>query len=220
VSRSLAKVVGAALASVLMLAGCAAGTHPGAAAVVGGTEISVKQVDEVSRSLSTALGQPITASVALNDMVRTVLVGTVVAQRSVTISDAEIAAAKSYVIGDPAVLAKVDQDPVGHKFLEDVARTVVGTVKLGGGTGRNLTSKADAAANQAAGQAGGKIILDAANNIKIDVAPRFGKWTNGAIDGKVSGSLSDLSPQTKASQDAASQQQQQQQQQQQPQPQG
>jgi hypothetical protein len=150
-------------------------------------------------------------SQALDEMVRSVLVGKVVAQRSVTISDAEIAAAKSYVIGDPAMLAKVDQDPVGRKFLEDVARTVVGTVKLGGGTGRDLSSQANQAANQAAGQAGGQIILDAAKNIKIDIAPRFGKWTNGAIDGKVSGSLSDLSPQTKAAQDAANQQAQQQQ---------
>jgi hypothetical protein len=35
------QVVGAGLASALLLGGCAAGTHPGAAATIGGKEISV-----------------------------------------------------------------------------------------------------------------------------------------------------------------------------------
>jgi hypothetical protein len=91
---------------------------------------------------------------------------------------------------------------------------VIGTIKLGGGTGVTDPNV------QQAQQAGQGVIKDASKNIKVDIAPRFGKWTDGTIDGKASGSLSVLSPQSKAAQDAADQAQQQQQQQQQPQPQG
>jgi hypothetical protein len=60
------------------------------------------------------------------------------------------------------------------------------------------------------------VVKDAAKKIDVDVSPRFGKWTDGAIDGKVSGSLSEESAQAKAKREQAEQQQQQQQ----PQPQG
>ena len=91
-SRNLVKVTGA-LASVVLLGGCAAGTHPGAAAKVGKTEISVTDVDETSRSVTKALAQPFTTSLALGELVNSALVEQITAQRSITVSDAEVAEA-------------------------------------------------------------------------------------------------------------------------------
>ncbi|WP_460654178.1 SurA N-terminal domain-containing protein [Kribbella endophytica] len=207
-SRKLAHVAGAALASVLLLGGCAAGTHPGAAAVVGGTEITVGDVDETSRSVTTALGQPFTASLALSELVNSALVQQVANQRSVTVTDAELAPAMKAVVGDQAAYDKFVADPVAEEFLRGVAKAAVGTIKLGGGTGITDPNV------QQAQQAGLVVVKDAAKNITVDVSPRFGKWTDGAIDGKVSGSLSEESAQAKAKREAAEQQQQQQQQQQ------
>jgi hypothetical protein len=197
-----------ALASVLLLGGCAAGTHPGAAAVVGGTEISVKDVDSTSQAVTTALGQSFGTSPTLNQLVHNTLVAKVVDQRSVKMTDAEVAAAMKVVVGDQAAYDRFTKDPVANDFLRQVARAAVGTVKLGGGT-----SITDQTAQQSS-QAGTQIVTDASKNIKIEIAPRFGKWANGQISG-VSGSLSDESPQAKAAREA--QQQQQQPQQQQPQ---
>ena len=72
-SRRL-RAIGAAVATVLLVGGCAAGTHPGAAAVVGGTEISVGDVDKTSRAVSTALGQDFNANVTLGELVNNELV--------------------------------------------------------------------------------------------------------------------------------------------------
>jgi hypothetical protein len=214
VSRSLAKVVGAALASVLVLGGCAAGTHPGAAAVVGNTEITLGDLDQTSRAVTTALGQPFTSNLALGELVNSALVQQISAQRSIKVSDAEIAAGMKAVVTDQAAYDRFAKDPVANNFLREVAQAVIGTIKLGGGTGVTDPNV------QQAQQAGQGVIKDASKNIKVDIAPRFGNWTDGTIDGKASGSLSVLSPQSKAAQDAADQAQQQQQQQQQPQPQG
>jgi hypothetical protein len=191
-SRNLVKVTGA-LASVVLLAGCAAGTHPGAAAQVGNTEISVTDVDDTSRSVSAALGQPFTAQVALNNLVNSALVQQIADQRSITVTDAEVAEAMKSAVSDPAIYDKFAKDPVANSFLHNFAVAGIGTIKLGGGTGLK-----DPNAQQAQ-QAGLAIIKDASKNITIDIAPRFGKWTDAGIDGKVSGSLSTLSKQTEAS---------------------
>jgi hypothetical protein len=193
-SRNLVKVTGA-LASVVLLGGCAAGTHPGAAATVGKTEISVTDVDETSRSVSSALGQPFPTSSALGELVNSALVEQIATQRSISVTDAEIAdAMKAVVGGDQATYDKFVKDKVANTFLHDVAKAVIGTIKLGGGTGVKDPN------GQQAQQAGQAIIKDASKNITIDIAPRFGKWTDGAIDGKASGSLSSLSKQTEANQ--------------------
>lgn len=202
--RTRTKGAVVALASVLLLGGCAAGTHPGAAAVVGGTEISVKDVDSTSEAVTTALGQAFGTSVTLNQLVQNALVAKVVDQRSVNMTDAEVAAAMKAVVGDQAAYDRFTKDPVANDFLREVARAAVGTVKLGGGT-----SITDQTAQQSS-QAGTQIVTDASKNIKIEIAPRFGQWVNGQISG-VSGSLSEESPQAKAQREAQQQQQQQQQ---------
>lgn len=202
--RTRTKGAVVALASVLLLGGCAAGTHPGAAAVVGGTEISVKDVDSTSEAVTTALGQAFGTSVTLNQLVQNALVAKVVDQRSVNMTDAEVAAAMKAVVGDQAAYDRFTKDPVANDFLREVARAAVGTVKLGGGT-----SITDQTAQQSS-QAGTQIVRDASKNIKIEIAPRFGQWVNGQISG-VSGSLSEESPQAKAQREAQQQQQQQQQ---------
>ena len=192
-SRNLVKVTGA-LASVVLLGGCAAGTHPGAAAKVGKTEISVTDVDETSRSVSAALAQPFTTSLALGELVNSALVEQITEQRSISVTDAEIAEAMKAVVPDQTTYDRFAKDPVANTFLRDVAEAVIGTIKLGGGTGVKDPNV------QQAQQAGQGIVKDAAKNITVDIAPRFGKWTDGTIDGKVSGSLSTLSKQTEANQ--------------------
>jgi hypothetical protein len=212
-SRRL-QAVGAGLASVLLLGGCAAGTHPGAAAVVGDTEISVGDVDKTSTAVSNALGQPFTASLTLGELVNSALVEQIAAQRSITVSDAEITPAMKAVVGDQATYDKFAKDPVAHDFLRQVAVAAVGTIKLGGGTGITDPNV------QQAQQAGQTAVKDASKNITVDIAPRFGKWTDGTIS-QASGSLSEESAQAKAKREADEKAQQQQQQQQpQPEPQG
>jgi hypothetical protein len=201
-SRTLAKVTGVALASVLVLGGCAAGTHPGAAAVVGKTEITVGDVDETTRSVSTALGQPFSTNLTLSELVNSALVQQIADQRSITVTEAEIAPAMKAVVGDQGAYDRFTKDPVANAFLYDVARAAVGTIKLGGGTGITDPNV------QQAQQAGLAAVKDASKNITVDIAPRFGKWTDGAIDGKVSGSLSQESAQAKAKREAQEQQQQ------------
>ncbi|ADB34705.1 hypothetical protein Kfla_5700 [Kribbella flavida DSM 17836] len=203
--RNLARVTGAALASALLLGGCAAGTHPGAAAVVGKTEITVGDVDDTSRSVTSALGQPFAASVALSELVNSALVQQIADQRAITVSEAEIAPAMKAVVGDQAVYEKFVADPVANVFLRDVAKAAIGTIKLGGGTGISDPNV------QQAQQAGLAAVRDAAKDIEVSIAPRFGKWSDGAIDGKASGSLSEESAQAKAAREAKEQQQQQQQ---------
>ncbi|QNE18619.1 hypothetical protein F1D05_12760 [Kribbella qitaiheensis] len=200
-SRNLVKVTGA-LASVVLLGGCAAGTHPGAAAKVGKTEISVTDVDETSRSVSKALAQPFTTGLALGELVNSALVEQITEQRSIAVTDAEVAEAMKAVVPDQTTYDRFAKDPVANTFLHDVAEAVIGTIKLGGGTGVKDPNV------QQAQQAGQGIVKDAAKNITVDIAPRFGKWTDGTIDGKVSGSLSTLSKQTEAGNKPADPQQQ------------
>ncbi|MFI6833955.1 hypothetical protein ACIBG5_43055 [Kribbella sp. NPDC050241] len=197
--------IGVAVAMVLLAGGCAAGTHPGAAAVVGGTEISIGDVDETSRAVTNALGQDFTAGVTLSEMVNSVLVSKVSEERSISVSDAETAEAAKLVVGDEAAFQKFQANPVSRDFLNGVAQAAVATIKLGGGSGVN-----DPQAQQKQ-QNGMAVVKDASKNIDVSIAPRFGQWTDGAIDGKVSGSLSEESDQAKAKREAQEQQQQQQQ---------
>ncbi|TWD78989.1 hypothetical protein FB561_0037 [Kribbella amoyensis] len=204
--RNLAHVTGAALASALLLGGCAAGTHPGAAAVVGDTEITVGDVDETSRSVTTALGQPFSTNLTLSELVNSALVQKVAAEKSITVDEAEIAPAMKAVVGDQTAYDRFTKDPVANEFLRDVAKAAIGTIKLGGGTGITDPNV------QQAQQAGLATVRDASKGIDVKIAPRFGQWSDGAIDGKVSGSLSEESAQAKAKREAQEQQQQQQQQ--------
>jgi hypothetical protein len=202
-ARPRARVAALGLAVMLVLGGCADGTHPGAAAVVGDTEISVQKVDQDSRAVTTALGQPFGVGVALNELVRSALVAEIADQRSISINDAEVATAMKVVVGDQAAYDRFVADPVANEFLRKVAEGAVGTVKLGGGS-----SITDQTAQQAA-QAGAQIVADASKNIRIDINPRYGKWENGQLSG-VSGSLSEESAQAKAEREQKQQQQQQQ----------
>lgn len=197
------RVVGAALASVLLVGGCAAGTHPGAAAVVGKTEITVGDVDKTSRAVTTALGQPFSTNLTLSELITSALAEQVAEQRSITVSEAEIASAMKAVVGDQTAYERFVKDPVANDFLRDVAKGAVGTIKLGGGTGITDPNV------QQAQQAGQLIVRDAAKTIDVDIAPRFGKWTDGRLTG-VSGSLSEESDQAKAQREAAEKQAQQQ----------
>ena len=195
---------GAAVAMVLLAGGCAAGTHPGAAAMVGNTEISVGDVDKTSRAVTTALGQDFATSVTLSELVNNALVAQVGEQMGITVSDAETAEAAKLVVSDEASYQKFQENELTRDFLNQVAAAAVTTIKLGGGTGVN-----DPQAQQKQ-QDGIAAVKDASKDIKVSIAPRFGQWTDGAIDGKVSGSLSEESDQAKAKREAAEAQQQQQ----------
>ncbi|MGY4768089.1 hypothetical protein ACXC9Q_14345 [Kribbella sp. CWNU-51] len=196
--------IGAAAAMVLLAGGCAAGTHPGAAAMVGNTEISVGDVDKTSRAVTTALGQDFATSVTLSELVNNALVAQVREEKGITVSDAETAEAAKLVVSDEASYQKFQENELTRDFLNQVAAAAVTTIKLGGGTGVN-----DPQAQQKQ-QAGIAAVKDASKDIKVSIAPRFGQWTDGAIDGKVSGSLSEESDQAKAKREAAEAQQQQQ----------
>ncbi|MEV5966186.1 hypothetical protein AB0L70_30740 [Kribbella sp. NPDC051952] len=197
--------LGAAAAMVLLAGGCAAGTHPGAAAVVGKTEITVGDLDKTSRAVTTALGQDFTTSITLNELVNNALVEQIREQRSIPVSAAETAEAAKLVVRDEAAYQRFQGSELTRDFLNQVASAAVTTIKLGGGTGVN-----DPQAQQKQ-QDGMAVIKEASKDIKITVSPRFGQWTDGAIDGKISGSLSLESDQAKAKREAAEAQQQQQQ---------
>lgn len=191
------RAIGAAVASVLLVGGCAAGTHPGAAAVVGTTEITVGDVDETARAVSSALGQQFSTAVALSELVNNALVSQVSQQRSISVSDAETAEAAKLVVNDPTAFAKFEADPVARGFLHEVAESAVATIKLGGGSGVKDPNV------QQAQQAGIQLVKEASKDVKVEISPRFGQWTDGAIDNKVSGSLSEESAQAKAKREAA-----------------
>nr|WP_238353529.1 hypothetical protein [Kribbella solani] len=185
-----------------MAGGCAAGTHPGAAAMVGGTEISIGDVDKTAQAVTAALGKKYDTASALSDMVSNVLVEKVQQQKSITVTPAETAvAAKAVVGGDQQTYEKFQADSVARDFLNQVGTAAIVTAKLGGGTVEDLQ-------NQAKLQQGSVALRDAMKNVDVTIAPRFGQWTDGRIDSAVSGSLSVLSPQTAAQQKAAQQQQQ------------
>ena len=198
------RALGVAVATVLLAGGCAAGTHPGAAAVVGPTQISVGDVDKTSRAVTTALGQDFATSVTLSELVNNALVAQVRQEKDISVSEAETTAAAKLVVSDEASYQKFQENPVSRDFLNQVAAAAVTTIKLGGGSGVN-----DPQAQQKQ-QDGIAAVKDASKDIKVSIAPRFGEWIDGAIDGKVSGSLSQESDQAKAKREAAEAQQQQQ----------
>lgn len=198
------RILATAAAAVLVLGGCAEGTHPGDAAVVGGTEIGVDRVDEVSRSVSTALGQPFTTTVTLNELVRNEVIRQVADQRSIRNSEAEVHAAIRAVVPQEDALKRFEADPVARDFLSSVASGVLTTAKLGGA--KDLTDQS----TEQAIQTGNQLILDEAKKIEVSVSPRFGKWSGDRI-AQVSGSLSVESPETKKAREDREKQQQQQQ---------
>jgi hypothetical protein len=190
------RALGAVVAMVLLTGGCAAGTHPGAAAVVGGTDISVKDVDETTRAVSTAIGQSVGTADIVNQMVNDALVDQVRQERSISVSDAEIAQAAPLVFNNDEVYQRFQADPVARDFLNQIAAGAITAIKLGGGTGVN-----DPNAQQKQ-QQGLQDVKDASKDIKVKVAPRFGQWTDGKLDSTISGSLSRESDQAKAKREA------------------
>jgi len=130
-------------AIVLLTGGCAAGTHPGAAAVVGNTEISIGDVDKTSQAVTTALGQNYNTAAALSDLVNNAILGQVKQEKSISVTPAETAvAAKSAVGDDDATYQKFQTDTVSRDFLNEVATAAVVTIKLGGGTIKDLQDQA------------------------------------------------------------------------------
>ncbi|TDW66282.1 hypothetical protein [Kribbella pratensis] len=191
------RALGAVAAIVLLTGGCAAGTHPGAAAVVGNTEISIGDVDKTSQAVTTALGQNYNTAAALSDLVNNAILGQVKQEKSITVTPAETAAAAKSAVGDDdATYQKFQTDTVSRDFLNEVATAAVVTIKLGGGTIKDLQ-------DQAKLQQGLLAAKDASKDINVSIAPRFGQWTDGKLDTTVSGSLSVESDQTAAKRKAA-----------------
>jgi hypothetical protein len=177
------RLVAALAAGVVLLTGCADGTHPGSAAAVGDVKISTSQLDDVVKSVSAAQGEAIAPSAALQLMISSELAGQVADQRSVSVSDAEVASAMNQVVQDPQLLAKFQSDPVADEFLRDFARGQIGLIKLGGASGIS-----DPGARQAA-QKGSQLVAEEGAKIGVDVNPRYGTWSGDRIEA-VSGSLS------------------------------
>lgn len=199
------RALGVVAATVLLTGGCAAGTHPGAAAVVGKTEISISDVDNTSRAVTTALGQNFNANATLNTLVTNALVAEVARQKSITITPAETAESALSAVGDDqATYAKFQGEADTRDFLNAVGNAQVIALKLAGGGIKDLQ-------DQTKLQQGSMALREAAKGVDVTIAPRFGKWNDGSLDNTISGSLSKESEQTaaqrKAAEDAAKQQQ-------------
>ncbi len=195
--RKLRALVGV-VATLLLAAGCgAAGLHPGAAAVVGGTEISIRDVENTSRAVSAALGKDFNSQTTVSELVNNALVTQVGDEQTIEVTNAEVAEAAKLVVGDEATYQKFQANPVTADFLDQVAKAAVTTIKLGGGTGVN---DPDLTAKQQAGLAK---VKEASKDINISVAPRFGQWSDGSVDTTISGSLSQESAQAKARREQA-----------------
>lgn len=191
------RALGVVAATVLLTGGCAAGTHPGAAAVVGKTEISISDVDNTSRAVTTALGQNFNANATLNTLVTNALVAEVARQKSITITPAETAESALSAVGDDqATYAKFQGEADTRDFLNAVGNAQVIALKLAGGGIKDLQ-------DQTKLQQGSIAVREAAKSIDVTIAPRFGKWSDGAIDNTISGSLSKESKQTAAQREAA-----------------
>jgi hypothetical protein len=177
------RIIGAAAVVVASLTpnGCA--DHPGDAAVIGDTAISESRLDDTVRAVSAVQGEPITPRSALQLMINAELSEQVAAKRTVSITDAEVAAAMPQVVQDPQLLAKFEADPVASAFLHDFARGQIGLIKIGGASGAE-----DPGAREAA-QKGLQIVTEEAAKIGVEVSPRFGKWSGDQIAAQ-SGSLS------------------------------
>jgi hypothetical protein len=170
-------------AAVLVLGGCADGTHPGDAAAVGDTEISMTRLDDTVRAVSSVQGEPIQPRSALQLMINAELSRQVAAKRTVSVTDAEVGAAMNQVVQDPQLLAKFQANPVANDFLRSFARGQIGLIKIGGASGVE-----DPGAQEAA-QKGLQIVTEEADTIGVSVSPRFGKWSGDQIASQ-SGSLS------------------------------
>lgn len=191
------RALGVVAATVLLTGGCAAGTHPGAAAVVGKTEISISDVDNTSRAVTTALGQNFNANATLNTLVTNALVAEVARQKSITITPAETAESALSAVGDDqATYAKFQGEADTRDFLNAVGNAQVIALKLAGGGVKDLQ-------DQTKLQQGSMALREAAKGVAVTIAPRFGKWSDGAIDNTISGSLSKESKQTAAQREAA-----------------
>jgi hypothetical protein len=183
VARRKSRLVAVLAAGVVLLTGCADGTHPGSAAAVGDVEISTNRLDDVVTSVSAAQGEAISPTAALQLMINSELTRQVADQRLVSVSDAEIASAMEQVIQDPQLRAKFKSDPVASSFLRDFARGQIGVIKLGGASG--IT---DPGAREAA-QKGGEVLAEEGAKIGVVVNPRYGTWSGDQIN-PTSGSLS------------------------------
>ena len=185
VARSKVTLIVTAVTALatLVLGGCADGTHPGDAAVVGDTAISMSRLDDTVRAVSSVQGEPIAPRSALQLMISAELSRQVAAKRTVSVSDAEVGAAMSQVVQDPELRAKFEANPVANEFLRTFARGQIGLIKIGGASGVN-----DPGAQEAA-QKGLEIVTGQAASIGVDVNPRYGKWSGDQIAGQ-SGSLS------------------------------
>jgi hypothetical protein len=184
------RALGVVAAVALLTGGCAAGTHPGAAAVVGDQEISNSQVDDTARAFSAAVGEQVPVPAIVNQFVSDALTEQVSRQKAVKVTDAEIAAAVPLMFNEQ-VTQKLQADPVSNDFLQQIATSAVIQAKLAGGTGKLDTPEAQQQLQQ-----GTQVVKDAAKDIKVNVSPRYGQWTDGKLDTSISGSLSKESDQT------------------------
>ena len=177
------KVTLLAAVAVLVLGGCADSAHPGDAAVVGDTAISMGKLDDTVREVSAVQGEPIQPRTALQFMVNAELASQVAEKRTVEVTDAEVGAVMAQVLPDPELRGKFQSNPVADEFVRSFARGQLALIKIGGASGVDDPNAQEAA------QKGAQIVTDASNSIGVSVNPRFGKWSGDQIAAQ-SGSLS------------------------------
>lgn len=177
-------------AGVLALTGCGGGIHPGAAAVVAGTSISVSQLTDTERGLAALkpkFDQAVSAGQAqgtftnflLSQEISTLVLQNLADKRKITVTDTEIDQNKSQL---------ESQAPGSNSAAQDFWRQVAKAGALNAKLGKAIPD-----------DAGRKALQKEVTGIAVSVNPRFGSWDagNGVItdtNGSLSKALTSATP--------------------------
>jgi len=179
-----------ALAAALLLTACGQ-VHPGAAAVVDGTRISLDEVDSLSEAycranlaIAEAQGQPVTPERGVESR-RRVLGGMLqleIARRAADSLGVEVEAS-SYAV-DEAEFAEL-LDAVGDEHADDVVTLVrmnaeTNALLLAIGA-HELGQDASEVDPEQAGPAGQELVSEFGRDLEIDIDPRLGLSPDGAV---------------------------------------
>lgn len=185
-SRPLLRVLGAstaACAAVLAVSACTA--HPGAAAVVGGTRISVGELNSEVAVLNQTPAD-VTADgrrQALANLITTEIITKAASQKGVSApTGGDIREVLDYfeqanqVTSDAALAAG---SHIAVSSLTNVATPIAWQVKLGRALAKSSTLDVQAALN-----AGNQYLSSFAGKVPVSVSPRYGTWdpANGGVN--------------------------------------
>ena len=175
------------LAFLVSVTGCNS-MHPGAAAVVGDTTIQESELDHlvealcVSNSVAASQGGAQTDQAATRDLRRTILnvliqselATQAAAQNGVSVSDGDVQRQLASGTGLPADLPPVVEEKLTG-LINDLVRATLLTTEIGK---QQLSSDSTAqVTDQQAAKAGSTYLTRFAEQVGVDVDPRFGTYS-------------------------------------------